>query len=115
MKIELQIRTKLQHSWAMAVETAELITGTALKSSQGEEEWLTFFKVISSLFAIKEKTPIMEEHKNFGHNMKSLMKQLYHMDKKYNFKVYRSNCRIKSSEMPMFIGDFENQGAWGKF
>ena len=35
MKIELQLRTKLQHSWAMAVETAELITGTALKSSQG--------------------------------------------------------------------------------
>lgn len=32
MKIELQIRTKLQHSWAMAVETAELITRTRLKS-----------------------------------------------------------------------------------
>lgn len=97
MKIELQIRTKLQHSWAMAVETAELITGTALKSSQGEEEWLTFFKVISSLFAIKEKTPIMEEHKNLGHNMKSLMKQLYHMDKKYNFNDTLKALRITSS------------------
>ena len=51
MKIELQLRTKLQHAWAMAVETAELITGTALKSSQGEEEWQSFFKVVSSLFA----------------------------------------------------------------
>ena len=26
-------------------------------------------------------------------------------------KVYRSNCRIKFSEMPVFIGDFVNQGA----
>lgn len=57
LKVELQLRTKLQHSWAMAVETAELITGTALKSSQGEEGWIEFFKVVSSLFAIKEKTP----------------------------------------------------------
>ncbi len=85
MKIELQLRTKLQHSWAMAVETAELITGTALKSSQGEEEWLTFFKVVSSLFAIKERTPVMKEHKERGYGMKELMTILYQMNKKYNF------------------------------
>lgn len=97
MKIELQLRTKLQHSWAMAVETAELITGTALKSSQGEEEWLTFFKVISSLFAIKEKTPIMEEHKNLGVDMKYLMKKLYQMDKRYNFNDTLKALRITSS------------------
>ena len=35
MNIELQIRTKLQHSWAMAVETAGLVTKTPLKSAQG--------------------------------------------------------------------------------
>lgn len=97
MKIELQLRTKLQHSWAMAVETAELITGTALKSSQGEEEWLTFFKVISSLFAIKEKTPIMEEHKYLGVDMKYLMKKLYQMDKRYNFNDTLKALRITSS------------------
>lgn len=97
MKIELQLRTKLQHSWAMAVETAELITGTALKSSQGEEEWLTFFKVISSLFAIKEKTPIMEEHKNKGVDMKYLMKKLYQMDKRFNFNDTLKALRITSS------------------
>ncbi len=97
MKIELQLRTKLQHSWAMAVETAELITGTALKSSQGEEEWLTFFKVISSLFAIKEKTPVMEEHKSKRYDMKALMRQLYQMDKKYNFNDTLKALRITSS------------------
>ena len=85
MKIELQLRTKLQHSWAMAVETAELITGTALKSSQGEEEWITFFKVVSSLFAIKERTPIMNEHKEKEYGMKELMRILYQMNNKYNF------------------------------
>ena len=43
-KIELQVRTRLQHSWAMAVETAGLITRTPLKSSMGSDEWLDFFK-----------------------------------------------------------------------
>lgn len=85
MKIELQLRTKLQHSWAMAVETAELITGTALKSSQGEEEWQSFFKVVSSLFALKEQTPILCEHREAGETLKSLMKQLYQKNKKSNF------------------------------
>ena len=31
------------------------------------------------------------------------------------FSVYRSNCRIKSSETLVFIGGFVNQGAWDKF
>ncbi len=97
MKIELQLRTKLQHSWAMAVETAELITGTALKSSQGEEEWLTFFKVVSSLFAIKERTPVMKEHKEKGYGMEVLMKQLYQMNKKYNFNDTLKALNVTSS------------------
>lgn len=80
MKIELQLRTKLQHSWAMAVETAELITGTALKSSQGDENWITFFKIVSSLFAIKEKTPILKEHSEMQYKMKDLMTQLYSLN-----------------------------------
>lgn len=84
MKVELQIRTRLQHSWAMAVETAGLITRTPLKSSQGSEEWLNFFKVVSSLFAIKERTPILKEHHENGYDMKMLMKLLYQMNKIHN-------------------------------
>ena len=84
VKIELQLRTKLQHNWAMAVETAGLITKTALKSSQGADEWLDFFKVVSSLFAIKEKMPILSEHIDDGYGMKELMKLLYNLNKDYN-------------------------------
>ena len=84
MKVELQLRTKLQHSWAMAVETAELITKTALKSSQGETEWLNFFKIVSSLFAFKEGTPILTEHLESRYSRKDLMLQLYKLNKGYN-------------------------------
>lgn len=49
-KIELQLRTKCQHIWAMGVETAELITDTALKDGSGNEEWQDFFRNISVCF-----------------------------------------------------------------
>ena len=84
MKVELQVRTKLQHNWAMAVETAGLITSTPLKSSQGADEWLIFFKIVSSLFAIKERLPILSEHVANGYEMKDLMKILYNMNKVHN-------------------------------
>ena len=57
LKIEIQIRSRLQHIWATAVETVGTFTQQALKSSQGEREWLRFFALMSSLFAAKEKRP----------------------------------------------------------
>jgi hypothetical protein len=94
MRIELQIRTKLQHSWAMAVETAGLITKTPLKSSYGDDIWLNFFKIISSLFAIKERQNILSEHKLNGKSMKDLMTALYTMDNKYNLSDQLKALRI---------------------
>lgn len=59
LRIEIQIRTKLQHIWATAVETMGTFLGQALKSRQGDQEWLDFFALVSSAFALKEGcTPI---------------------------------------------------------
>jgi ppGpp synthetase/RelA/SpoT-type nucleotidyltranferase len=54
MLIEIQLRTKLQHNWATAVETVGIFTGEALKSSQGDADWQDFFRLSSTWFAIKE-------------------------------------------------------------
>lgn len=59
LRLELQIRTKLQHIWATAVETMGTFLGQALKSRQGDQEWLDFFALVSSAFAYKEKTPLV--------------------------------------------------------
>jgi len=54
LRLELQIRTKLQHIWATAVETMGTFLGQALKSRKGDQEWLDFFATISSAFAMEE-------------------------------------------------------------
>ena len=55
LSVEIQIRTRLQHMWATAVETVGLFTDNGLKFNQGSQDWLDFFRMISELFAIKEK------------------------------------------------------------
>ncbi len=64
--VEFQIRTKLQNSWATAVETMHAFLGKAIKTRQGQqsdEKWTEFFRLVSSAFAIIEGTPIVEAHK----------------------------------------------------
>jgi len=57
--IEIQIRSKLQHLWATAVETAGFFTKQAIKSSEADKEWLDFFKLVSSAFSIIEDCPLV--------------------------------------------------------
>ena len=53
--IEMQIRSQLQHAWATAVETMGTFLRQALKSSQGEAEWLRFFALMGT--ARHQETP----------------------------------------------------------
>lgn len=55
--VEVQIRSKLQHLWATAIETVDFFTRQAIKSSEGQEEWMEFFRLVSSAFARMENCP----------------------------------------------------------
>lgn len=57
--IEIQLRSRLQHAWATAVETVGTFLRQALKASQGEAEWLQFFKLAGSAFATIEASPLI--------------------------------------------------------
>lgn len=54
--IEVQIRSRIQHSWATAVETVGTFIRRSLKSSEGPERWLRFFSLTGSAFAGLEGT-----------------------------------------------------------
>lgn len=59
MLVEVQIRTKLQHYWATAVETMGIIEKSSFKTGAGEEKFKHFFRLSSALFSITEKQPIV--------------------------------------------------------
>jgi ppGpp synthetase/RelA/SpoT-type nucleotidyltranferase len=42
-RIELQVRTRLQHSWATAIEAVSLYRNQDLKHHKGDADWLRLF------------------------------------------------------------------------
>lgn len=50
-RIELQLRTRLQHSWATAVEAIGLFRDEDLKHSEGNHDWLRLFALMSAEFS----------------------------------------------------------------
>jgi hypothetical protein len=59
LKVEIQLRSLPQHIWATAVETVGTFVRQALKSSQGEEDWLRFFSLMGTAIAMREKSPLV--------------------------------------------------------
>jgi ppGpp synthetase/RelA/SpoT-type nucleotidyltranferase len=58
-RIELQIRSRLQHAWATAVEAVGLVRGEDLKGGEGNPNWLRLFTLMSSELAEHEGTPVV--------------------------------------------------------
>jgi len=55
-RIEIQLRTQLQHAFATAVETVTTFTRQPLKFGAGPDEWRRFFSLVGSAFALREGT-----------------------------------------------------------
>jgi len=60
-RVEVQIRTRLQHAWSTAVEAVGTARGEELKSGFGNSGWLRFFALMASEIAQQEGCPIVPE------------------------------------------------------
>ena len=62
--VEVQLRTKLQHSWATAIETIQMFNKKQIKKRRSniKTDWGEFFALVSSAFAYVEGMPMVERH-----------------------------------------------------
>jgi hypothetical protein len=101
LKIEMQIRSRLQHAWATAVETVGTFTQQALKSSEGEKHWLRFFAVMSSVLARREGTPTVPGTPD---NLEDLTKEVRALAKRlgviHRLRVYGAALEIRTEVVP---------------
>jgi len=96
--VEVQLRSKLQHLWATAVETVDFFTRQAIKSNEGQEEWVTFFRLVSSAFAKLENCPIIANTQQNEKELYSLIKQ----------KEKELNVRTKMKHWSKSVKLFDN-------
>lgn len=83
-RVEVQIRTRIQHLWATAIETASEIYGINYKDPETQHNnidtdnnRLEFFRLVSCLFAIKEGTPVI---KNYPTNLTEINEKIRQID-----------------------------------
>ena len=89
MAVELQLRSRIQHSWATSVEVFGTYTRQALKASVGTAEWLEAFRLISVELARLEDCPVPEEYGDVDTftEMDNLIKKLNLFERLGAFKV----------------------------
>jgi hypothetical protein len=58
-RIEIQLRSRLQHAFATTVETVTTFTREPLKFGAGPAEWRRFFALMGSALALREATPLV--------------------------------------------------------
>jgi len=88
--VEIQLRTKVQHSWATAVEIVDLFTNQQLKLNNGEQDWLDFFKYVSCGFSHLEGNNEDDIEQSLAMSIKLSKKLNIHK----KFKVFAESIKI---------------------
>jgi hypothetical protein len=79
-RIEIQIRTRLQHTWATAVEAVGTFRQEDMKAGKGNPDWLRLFELMSAEFALAERCPEPQEVP--GHEDR--VREIRDLDRKLN-------------------------------
>lgn len=108
--IEIQLRTKLEHIWATAVETYGELQSTSFKTGKGDQDWKVFFKLLSSYFAIKENCSPLNDHLKLSE--KQILNRLVKSIKTLNV-IERLNAT--TNNIKVIISKHNEVGRIGKY
>jgi hypothetical protein len=96
-RVEVQLRTRLQHAWATAVEAAGLVLGQDLKGGAGDADWLRLFAIMASEIACEEDQPGIPGVANSERERRQELRDLERrLDAARNLKTW--NEAIKETE-----------------
>jgi ppGpp synthetase/RelA/SpoT-type nucleotidyltranferase len=107
-KVEIQLRTELQHSWATSLEIIDTLEQISLKTSQdGNENWRRFFALSGKLVAHTEAACIIpdEELIDIKAELKGLVEKLKVISKLARFSLAinfstdkKVNAKVKNGQ-----------------
>ena len=92
--IEVQLRSRIQHSWATAVETVGTLVQHALKASEGPEQWLRFFALTSSAFALLERSPTIPDAPTGAELRRAIRSEASALRVHQRLRSYRSALKL---------------------
>ena len=75
-RIEVQLRSRLQHAWATAVETVDSFTAQGLKVNLGRPDYARFFALMGTWIAQRESTPPVPNTPNSVAELVSELREL---------------------------------------
>jgi ppGpp synthetase/RelA/SpoT-type nucleotidyltranferase len=112
LRIEIQIRTKMQHAWATGVEAVGIFTNEALKANIGNKDWLRLFALMASEIAVDEKTNLVP---GMPENQALRVKELKELEKKlkairtlnaYSTTIQWAGKNVKNTSYFLMTHDF---------
>lgn len=116
LKLEIQLRTNLQHTWATAVETVGAFTGQALKSSRGTKSWLRFFALMSTEMAWKEgnSVPVPNTPSDRLELSEEIRRHVEELEVEKLLRAYAEAIKVTTSQMKnarYFLLDLDTSSA----
>lgn len=112
LKIEIQLRTELQHAWATSLEIIDTLEGFKLKTSvSGYELWRRFFYLTGLLIAHEERAKFLNKEELFLYKeeLSVLEKELGVISKLASYSIVMdatTKAIIKNQKLTNFKGLF---------
>lgn len=107
-RLEIQVRTKIQHVWATAVEAIGFVRQEDMKAGMGDASWLRLLELMSAHLAEKEGLPLSAHVPKSQHERaEELMHLERELDAIRNLETYHGFMEIVEDQAGSYSGYYQ--------